>query len=370
MAYGTANGYNDTQVIQATRAELAAITQGVPLPPPATAIVSGTVTGQGAGESTYAALKVNGNQGSGSPFTFKVTTEKGINDLFVASHDGNGQATRCLLQRGLDIQGDRDLGTLDLASAGVATVALPLTVNGLNGLNGGQGDYWTTFMSSNGTWLPMGGGTTTGTAVGRTLPSGSRVSGDLHRLFASSGDSGSWRQADKWFNVSDAPSLDLPPALPGVQASFAPSSTQFRAQWSALPGTTLYWIGAGQAQGEGFTNFSMVVTPGWLGSGASLQATQPDFTGITGFDARWAFTATDPLDWEVDSYAFSSGVSGWWTYWQSAPKAGDFHWDTWVWGTLGGAPSVQAAREFFKAPFGPRTMERWGFQPFKAPLTR
>jgi len=304
VAVGLANPLNNgtteyvAQVFQASRTEMKSLTYGGPSTHPAT--VSGTVTGIPAGEYTSAHLKLNGGMVSGGAFT--IATDTGINDVFVKSGPSFDSPTRYYLQRGVNIAGDTTLATIDLASSGATPAQAPMAVTGLNGATG---TFYLLYLSPNGTWPSLNYGNTAGSVTGYVLPAGMRASGDLYYLGAQEGT----RFGYKVTNLSEAtPTVDLPTAVvSNLQVSIVPNPTRGRLQWTAVAGTSFYTLWASQSQTAGTATCDVAATAGWLGGAATLQYTQPDFTGVTGFNLNWVFSTLATTDLQVVSYTYSDG---------------------------------------------------------------
>ena len=253
-------------------------------------------------------------------------------------------AKKGIIRRSLNLANNAAIPVLDFNAAEAFTpVSATLTMaNGGTDLLSVALGYFTANGSSGSFTAGIPSNTATQTYYG--VPAANQATGDFHALISSaivvSGTSTTQiRSATKFFKTVADQTLTFgaTPNAATVSAVATPLVARLRAQWNVQSDyNKMFTIGYSQTVGGIARSVNITATAASLGgSPTAIDITIPDFSGVTGFDAKWGLKAGTAVTWVTTS-------SGW------TVAAGPFG-GTPVEGgvVLSGTKSVQSRRKRF-----------------------
>jgi hypothetical protein len=266
--------------------------------------VSGVLTNESADVALGAAsTTVAGQTGAMPAFTLTGVTD-GAHDLLATRNLSSGDATRLIMQRGLDPADGTTLPVLDFASsAAITPIRATATVTGTSVTP----LVFSEFLTANGTVALLSIIEASSVSYG-AVPSSSLVAGDLHALVALAEDASGLRGVVAYNHQASARTLVLGPVLP--QPTITSLSTgPFARLQLALPSQTQYQAFAYSELAQGIDStaasrrVSILATADYFnGLPGAWILTVPDLSQTTGVTPAWGLSASayTSVYYEVD----------------------------------------------------------------------
>lgn len=281
------------RIFHAVQSELPGVVFGC-MKPVAGFAISGAITG---GSVTTAASAAGVSASTATASYALANVPGGTRDLLLAALPASGPATKVVLDRATALAApltrDVDFGTEGFAPTS-QTVTLANVPAGATG--SGEVDFFTS-----GATLAQTGSVTGTTGAFWGIPVSSLVAGDVHVLRAKNADAATpsaTQEIDRWFVTPADQTADFASIGPfGAAAVTAPTTTPyalFQADFDNA-GVQLYQL----TFRDPTRDWSVLVTPAWLGAGATHRYSLPDLTGVAGFAASWGEPAGQTTDWTV-----------------------------------------------------------------------
>ncbi|MCS6951016.1 MAG: hypothetical protein NZ520_11205 [bacterium] len=287
------------RIIHATRSEMDQLSVECPSSA-APVTVSGSISGLDEGSDAIVSL------GSGSAFwdrlsrTYRLDVPQGTYDLvaLTAPMMFSLEFERMFIRRNVSAL-TNITENIDFASAEAFTPERRTAT-----ISGGPADTVNlTFLANGKTAASVGGPVYgMGSVSFSCAPLSRQQEGDIHLFTA--GTFG--RKVLRFFKAPTDLNLSLPTeefSSPEVEMVASSPYVRLRASWSPYPGAQVYQLdffaqsnrSARSRQGSGRVQWTVYLTPGWLGS--SNTYTLPDLSGLTDWNNSWGIPAGVRIDW-------------------------------------------------------------------------
>jgi hypothetical protein len=281
------------RIFHAVQSELPGVVFGCMKPVTGFA-VSGAITN---GSASTAAFAVGVSASTATASYALAGVPGGTRDLLLAALPASGPATKVVLDRATTLSAPltRDV---DFGTEGFVPTSQAVTLTNVPAAATGAGEV--DFFTSGATFAQTGAVSgTTGTFWG--IPVASQVSGDVHLLRAKNADGSTpaaTQSIERWFVTPADQTADFAAIGPfGAAAVTAPTATPyalFKADFDNA-GVQLYQL----SFKDPTRDWAVLVTPAWLGAGATHSYSVPDLSAVSGFDPTWGEPAGQATDWAV-----------------------------------------------------------------------
>jgi hypothetical protein len=239
-------------------------------------------------------------------WSFALPASTGSYDLVMLEEIGESQVpNRIAVRRGLAVEGDLDLGVIDLVQEGVtALIPAPFTATNLRP------------TESLGSSLSLRiGSTSFGLSPqawdAKLVPESLLREGDRQMLSLSASEmpaEGAAQSRDRGLvsrdiRVGDPTSVTLPEPLGSV--TMKRTGDRLTASWSAVPAHNRLWLSRFSSESGLALSHGVQLSPSFMNAGE--QAATLDFTGVPGFKPEWHFDPAIAQWWGLEA---GSGTTG------------------------------------------------------------
>lgn len=229
-----------------------------------------------------------------------------VADLQANGLNGMGPATKMLIERGTQVSATTDLGVLDLGASGFTTQIQTISVSGMSSPEAEMDSFFNTAgriaAGQRDTFMGMQMLTSdsrgASTVAFPSVPVAHMQDGDMHSVAITCQGQNGRQSVEADFAAPRDLALVLPPEIPAPQMVqvTGSSSPRVQLQWTPLHAAQSHVV----VLQDGCV-WTVMLTAGWTGTGATLTYAQPDLSQVQGWASAFAFRAGDSLHGFVES---------------------------------------------------------------------